>query len=38
MLAPNPYDALLTPTTGPFLPLADRYDIRNGMPNVNDTR
>ena len=37
MLRANPYDALLTPTTGPFLPLADRYDVRNGMPNVNDT-
>ena len=37
MLRANPYDALLTPATGPFLPLADRYDVRNGMPNVNDT-
>lgn len=37
MLRANPFDALLTPATGPFLPLADRYDVRNGMPNVNDT-
>ena len=37
MLRANPYDALLTPATGPFLPLASRYDVRNGMPNVNDT-
>ena len=37
MLRANPYDALLTPATGPFLPLADRYDVCNGMPNVNDT-
>lgn len=37
MLRANPFDALLTPTTGPFLPLESRYDVRNGMPNVNDT-
>lgn len=37
MLRANPYDALLTPATGPYLPLASRYDVRNGMPNVNDT-
>ena len=37
MLTANPFDALLTPTTGPFLPLSSRYDVRNGMPNVNDT-
>ncbi|HSD17806.1 MAG TPA: TonB-dependent receptor [Thermomonas sp.] len=37
MLRANPYDALLTPATGPFLPLDSRYDVRNGMPNVNDT-
>jgi len=37
MLRSNPFDALLTPTTGPFLPLQSRYDVRNGMPNVNDT-
>ncbi len=36
MLLPNRFDAL-TPTTGPFLPMDDRYDVRNGMPNVNDT-
>ena len=37
MFRANPFDALLTPTTGPFLPLESRYDVRNGMPNVNDT-
>ena len=37
MLRANPFDALFTPATGPFLPLASRYDVRNGMPNVNDT-
>jgi iron complex outermembrane recepter protein len=37
MLEPNRFDAALTPATGPFLPLDDRYDVRNGMPNVNDT-
>jgi iron complex outermembrane recepter protein len=37
MLRANPFDALLTPTTGPFLPMESRYDVRNGMPNVNDT-
>ena len=37
MLRANPFDAAFTPTTGPFLPLASRYDVRNGMPNVNDT-
>ena len=37
MLRANPFDALLTPATGPFLPLDSRYDVRNGMPNVNDT-
>lgn len=31
MLAPNPF----APTA---VPLADRYDVRNGMPNINDTR
>ncbi|MES2857936.1 MAG: TonB-dependent receptor [Pseudomonadota bacterium] len=37
MFRANPFDALFTPTTGPFLPLESRYDVRNGMPNVNDT-
>ncbi|HWI23996.1 MAG TPA: TonB-dependent receptor [Lysobacter sp.] len=37
MMLPNRFDTLLTPATGPFLPMADRYDVRNGMPNVNDT-
>ena len=32
MLRANPFDALFTPATGPFLPLASRYDVRNGMP------
>lgn len=31
MLAPNPF----APTAAP---LTDRYDVRNGMPNINDTR
>ncbi len=34
MTVPNPYDALLTPTTGPFLPLESRYDVRNGKTLV----
>ncbi len=38
MLAPNPFAAILFPTQGPFPPLDDRYDVRNGMPNINDTR
>lgn len=37
MLEPNRFDALLSPGTGPYLPMDDRYDVRNGMPNVNDT-
>jgi len=37
MFRANPFDALFTPATGPFLPLESRYDVRNGMPNVNDT-
>ncbi|MCF7223124.1 TonB-dependent receptor [Marilutibacter chinensis] len=37
MLAPNPFNALLFPQYGAFPPLDDRYDVRNGMPNVNDT-
>lgn len=33
MLAKNPLD----PSNPDQLPLASRYDVRNGMPNVNDT-
>jgi iron complex outermembrane receptor protein len=36
MLAPNPLNALF-PQFGAFPPLDDRYDVRNGMPNINDT-
>lgn len=38
MLAPNPLQPVFFPTQGPYPPLNDRYDVRNGMPNVNDTR
>ncbi|MBB1087514.1 TonB-dependent receptor [Lysobacter sp. SG-8] len=37
MLAPNPFNTLLFPQYGAFPPLDDRYDVRNGMPNINDT-
>ncbi len=37
MLEPNRFNAVLFPTLGAFPPLADRYDVRNGMPNINDT-
>ncbi len=37
MLAPNRFNNLLFPQYGPNLPLDDRYDIRSGMRNVNDT-
>ena len=37
MYRANPFDGLFTPATGPFLPLDSRYDVRNGMPNINDT-
>ena len=37
MLAPNPFNALLFPHYGAFPPLEERYDVRNGMPNINDT-
>ena len=37
MLQANRFDAALSPTTGPFLPMDSRYDVRNGMPNINDT-
>jgi iron complex outermembrane recepter protein len=36
MLAPNRFNALF-PQYGANPPLDDRYDIRSGMPNVNDT-
>ena len=37
MLEANRFDALLTPGTGPFLPMDSRYDVRNGMSNLNET-
>ncbi|MFN9968107.1 MAG: TonB-dependent receptor [Lysobacteraceae bacterium] len=37
MLETNRFNAVLFPTLGAVPPLADRYDVRNGMPNVNDT-
>ncbi|GAB3730297.1 TonB-dependent receptor [Silanimonas algicola] len=37
MLEANRFNAVLFPTLGAFPPLADRYDVRNGMPNINDT-
>jgi iron complex outermembrane receptor protein len=37
MLEPNRFNAVFFPGLGAFPPLADRYDVRNGMPNVNDT-
>jgi iron complex outermembrane recepter protein len=37
MLAPNRFNNVLFPQFGPNLPLDDRYDIRSGMKNVNDT-
>jgi iron complex outermembrane receptor protein len=37
MLAPNRFNPLLFAGLGEFPPLEDRYDVRNGMPNVNDT-
>jgi iron complex outermembrane receptor protein len=37
MLEANRFNAVLFPALGAFPPLADRYDVRNGMPNVNDT-
>ena len=38
MLAPNPFNSIpLYGGTGPKPPMASRYDVRNGMPNVNDT-
>ncbi len=37
MLAPNPFIPVFFPAMGPFPPLEDRYDIRSGMLNINDT-
>ncbi len=38
MLRPNPFNSIpLYGGTGPKPPLDSRYDVRNGMPNVNDT-
>ncbi|SDQ38139.1 TonB-dependent receptor [Pseudoxanthomonas sp. CF125] len=37
MLAPNRFNALLFPAYGTFPPMDDRYDIRSGMKNINDT-
>jgi len=38
MLAANPFNSIpLYGGTGPKPPLASRYDVRSGMPNVNDT-
>ncbi|RZA33723.1 MAG: TonB-dependent receptor, partial [Lysobacteraceae bacterium] len=37
MLAPNRFNNILFPQYGANLPTDDRYDIRSGMPNVNDT-
>ena len=37
MLAPNRFNNILFPQFGANLPTDDRYDIRSGMPNVNDT-
>ena len=37
MLQANRFNAAFFPALGAFPPLADRYDVRNGMPNINDT-
>ena len=37
LLSANRFDSVLTPATGPFLPMDSRYDVRNGMPNINYT-
>ncbi len=35
---PNPFNSIpLYGGTGPKAPLDSRYDVRNGMPNINDT-
>ncbi len=37
MLAPNSRQPIFFPTTEVYQPLPSRYDVRNGMPNINDT-
>ncbi len=40
MLAPNPFAPSIfapNPLAPENAPMADRYDVRNGMPNINDT-
>ena len=37
MLAPNPLSSVLFSRYGAMPPMEDRYDVRNGMRNVNDT-
>lgn len=38
MLEANPFNSVPSRGgTGPKPPLASRYDVRNGMPNINDT-
>ena len=37
MLVANRLQPVFFPRSGAFPPLDDRYDVRNGMPNVNDT-
>ena len=38
MLAANPFNSIpLYGGTGPKPPLTSRYDVRNSMPNINDT-
>ena len=37
MLEANRFNGVFFPALGAFAPLNDRYDVRNGMPNVNDT-
>ena len=37
MFEANRFNAVFFPALGAFPPLNDRYDVRNGMPNINDT-
>lgn len=37
MLEGNRFNAALFPALGAFPPMRSRYDVRNGMPNINDT-
>jgi iron complex outermembrane receptor protein len=37
MLEANRFNGVFFPALGAFPPLGDRYDVRNGMPNINDT-